>query len=70
MSMRRLKRLTNALSKKLANLKHSIAIQFMYYDYARLRQSLKMTPAQKAWNADRAWSIEDLVAPPPGGASN
>jgi len=68
MSMRRFTRLTNAFSKKLANLRYAVAIHFMYYNYVRPHQTLKATPAQVAKLADRAWTIEDLVALLPGGS--
>jgi IS1 family transposase len=69
MSMRRFTRLTNAFSKKLANLRHAVAIHFMYYNYVCPHQTLKATPAQVAKLADRAWTIEDLVALLPGWGS-
>ena len=68
MSMHRFTRLTNAFSKKLANLRYAVAIHFMYYNYVRPHQTLKATPAQIAKLADRAWTIEDLVALLPGGS--
>jgi hypothetical protein len=48
MSMRRFTRLTNAFSKKLENLKHSVAIHFMHYNFCRIHKTLRVTPAMEA----------------------
>jgi IS1 family transposase len=61
MSMRRFTRLTNAFSKKLDNLKHAVALHFMYYNYCRVHSSLRVTPAMEAGIADHVWSLEELV---------
>jgi len=62
MSTRRLTRLTNAFSKKLDNLKHALALHFVYYNFCRVHQTLKTTPAIKAGITDRTWTVEDIVA--------
>lgn len=62
MGMRRFTRLTNAFSKKVENLACAVALHFMYYNFCRIHQSLKVTPAMAAKVTDRAWKIEDLVA--------
>lgn len=61
MSMRRFTRLTNAFSKKIDNLRHAVALHFMHYNFARIHQTLRVTPAMEAGVADHAWSIEDIV---------
>jgi IS1 family transposase len=61
MSMRRFTRLTNAFSKKLDNLKHSVALHFMHYNFCRVHQTLRVTPAMESGLADHVWSLEDLV---------
>jgi len=61
MSMRRFTRLTNAFSKKIENHCHAIALHFMNYNYCRVHQTLKMTPAQAAGLADHVWSIDELL---------
>ncbi len=40
MSMRRFTRLTNAFSRKVENLAHAVALHFMYYNFARVHQTL------------------------------
>jgi hypothetical protein len=61
MGMRRFTRLTNAFSKKLENLEHAVALHFMHYNFARVHQSLRVTPAMEAGVADHVWSIEEIV---------
>ncbi len=34
---------------------------FMYYDFGRVHQALRMTPAMEAGIADHVWSIEEIV---------
>lgn len=43
MNMRRFTRLTNGFSKKVENLGHTIALHFMYYNFCRIRKSLRCT---------------------------
>jgi len=62
MSMRRFTRLTNAFSKKLDNLKHAVALHFMHYNYCRVHQSIRVTPAMEAGLSDHVWSLEELVS--------
>ena len=62
MSMRRFTRLTNAFSKKLDNLRHSVSLHFMYYNFARIHKTLRCSPAQEAGVTSKLWEIEDIVA--------
>jgi IS1 family transposase len=61
MHMRRFTRLTNGFSKKLDNHGYAVALHFMYCNYARIHQTLRVTPAMEAGLSDHAWSIEELV---------
>lgn len=61
MSMRRFTRLTNAFSKKIENHAASVAIYFTWYNFGRVHQTLKTTPAIKAGLTSRTWSVEDMV---------
>ena len=61
MKMRRFTRLTNAFSKKVENHAHAIALHFMHYNFARIHQTLRSTPAMKAGVTDHLWSIEQIV---------
>jgi IS1 family transposase len=62
MSMRRFTRLTNAFSKKLDNHIAAIAIHCCYYNFVRIHQTLRTSPAMAAGVTDRLWSIEDMIA--------
>jgi hypothetical protein len=62
MSMRRFSRLTNAFSKELENLAHAIAIHYMHYNFCRVHQTLRVTPAMEGGLADHVWDIEELAA--------
>ena len=62
MSMRRFTRLTNGFSKKLENHMHAIALHYMYYNFARIHQTLRCAPAMEAGVSKKLWSIEDIVA--------
>ena len=61
MSMRRFTRLTNAFSKKVENHAAAMALYFMYYNFARVHQTLRVTPAMEAGVSDHVWSIEEIV---------
>jgi len=62
MGMRRFTRLTNAFSKKVDNLACAVALHFMYYNFCRIHQSLRITPAMAAKVTNKLWEIEDIVA--------
>ena len=61
MGMRRFTRLTNAFSKKVENHEAAIALHYMYYNFARIHQTLRVTPAMEAGVADRVWSLNEIV---------
>lgn len=62
MGMRRFTRLTNGFSKKIENHEYALAIYFMHYNFVRIHQSLRVTPAMAAGISDKLWSMEDIVA--------
>lgn len=61
MQMRRFTRLTNAFSKKIQNHEAAIALHFVWYNFVRIHQTLRVTPAMEAGLTDRVWSLEDLI---------
>ncbi|HEV2177241.1 MAG TPA: IS1 family transposase [Terriglobia bacterium] len=61
MSMRRFTRLTNAFSQKVDNLRHAVALYAVHYNFCRIHQSLRVTPAMEAGLASRVWDIQDIV---------
>lgn len=62
MKMRRFTRLTNAFSKKIENHVHAIALHYMHYNFCRIHQTLRITPAMEAGVSDHIWSVEEIVA--------
>jgi hypothetical protein len=36
-------------------------LHFMYYNFCRIHQSLRVTPAMEAGVTDRLWDIEDIL---------
>ena len=61
MSMRRFTRLTNAFSKNVENLAAAVSLHFMHYNFVRIHQTLKITPAMAAGVTARLWEISDIV---------
>ena len=62
MNIRRFTRLTNAFSKKIENHMHHVALFYMHYNFARIHQTLRVTPAMEAGLATHVWSIHEIVA--------
>ena len=62
MDNRRFTCLTNAFSKKFADLQHSVALHYAHYNFVRIHKTLRCTPAMEAGVTNRLWSIADLVA--------
>ncbi|MGA2570939.1 MAG: IS1 family transposase [Terracidiphilus sp.] len=61
MSMRRFTRLTNAHSKKLENHRFAVAMFYAYYNFCRVHQTLRVTPAMEAGLTGHVWSIAELL---------
>jgi IS1 family transposase len=62
MQMRRFTRLTNGFSKKIENHIASIAIHYMHYNFCRVHQTLRVTPAMESGVADHVWTISEMVS--------
>ena len=60
--MRRFTRLTNAFCKKAENHVHAVAIYFMHYNFVRIHQTLRCTPAMAAGVTTTLWELTDMVA--------
>jgi hypothetical protein len=54
--------LQNELSKKIENHAAAVALYFMYYNFGRVHQTLRVTPAIEAGVSDHVWSVEEIVA--------
>jgi hypothetical protein len=61
MSMRRFTSLTNAFSKKLENLEHAVALHYTHYNFCRIHQTLRVTPAMEAIVSNHVWDLEELI---------
>jgi IS1 family transposase len=62
MSIRRFTRLTKAFSKKVENHAAAVALWFMYYNFCRVHQTLRVTPAMETGISAHVWSVEELAA--------
>jgi hypothetical protein len=62
MGIRRMTRLTNAYSKKLANHKAAIGLHIGHYDFCRVHETLRTTPAMAIGVTDHVWSIGELIS--------
>jgi len=61
MHLRRFTRLTNGFSKKLTNLKAAVALYMAWYNFCRVHQTLRVTPAMQAGLTEHIWTIEELL---------
>jgi hypothetical protein len=61
MGMLRFTRLTNGFSKKIENHIAMVAIHAVYYNFARIHKTLRITPAMAAGLCDHVWSLEEIV---------
>lgn len=61
MSMRRFTRLTNAFSKKFENHCHMVALYAAWYNFVRIHETLRCTPAMEAGVTDHLLSLQDVV---------
>jgi hypothetical protein len=39
-----------------------LALHYMYYNFARIHQTLRVTPAMEAEISDHVWSLEEVIA--------
>jgi IS1 family transposase len=61
MHLRRFTRLTNGFSKKVENHEHALALYFMFYNFCRIHQTLRVTPAMAAGISDHVWELREVV---------
>lgn len=61
MSIRRYTRLTNAHSKKLRNHTAALGLFLCFYNFCRIHQSIRVTPAMAAGVTPHVWKIEELI---------
>jgi len=61
MQMRRFTRLTKGFSKKVENHEAAVALHYMHYNFCRIHQSLRVTPAMEAGVANHVWTIAEVI---------
>jgi len=61
MQMRRLTRLTNAFSKKWGKLHAMLSLYFAWYNFCRVHQTLRVTPAMEQGITNHIWEIQELL---------
>jgi len=62
MANRRMTRLTNAFSKTWKNHQAALAVYLTYYNFCRVHQTLRVTPAMESGITDHVWSMRELLA--------
>lgn len=74
MQQRRFTRLTNAFSKKLENHVAAVSLYVAHYNFCRVHETLRVTPAMQLGVTDYIWTIGEMVdaalegvVPAPGG---
>lgn len=61
MSMRRFTRLTNGHSKKVENHVAAVNLHFMHYNFCRIHETLRVTPAMEAGIANHVWGLDEVI---------
>jgi IS1 family transposase len=61
MSQRRLTRLSNGFSKKYENHCAAIALYATHYNFCRVHETLRITPAMHLGITDHVWTISELI---------
>jgi hypothetical protein len=61
MASRRFTRLTNGYSKRLENHRAAVALWIAYYNFCRVHETLRCTPAMALGMTDHIWTIGELI---------
>ena len=51
----------HAIHKKVENHEHMIALHYMFYNFGRIYQWLRVTSAMEAGISDHVWSLEEVI---------
>ena len=62
MGMRRFTRLTNGFSKKIEHHAAAVALHMLHYNFVRIHQTLRTSPAMAVGVTNRLWEISDMIA--------
>jgi hypothetical protein len=52
---------TNGFPEKPENPVHAISLHFMYCNFVRIHQGLRVSPEMEARITDRLWTLEDIA---------
>jgi IS1 family transposase len=70
MHVRRFTRLCNGFSRKVENHRAAVALHVAWYNFCRVHEAHRVTPAMEAGIADHVWTVAELVeralSEPPG----
>lgn len=58
---RRYSRSTNMFSKRIRNMRASLALNYAYYNFCRIHPAIRITPAMAANLTTWVWEIEELI---------
>jgi IS1 family transposase len=61
MHIRRFLRRGNAFSKKIDHHRAAVSLHVAWYNFCRVHESLRVTPAMEAGITDHVWSVQELV---------
>jgi IS1 family transposase len=61
MASRRFTRLTNGYSKKFENHRAAVALWIAFYNFCRVHETLRCTPAMALGITDHVWTIGELI---------
>jgi len=45
----------------MENLEHAVALHYMHYNFCRIHQTLRVTPAMEAGVSDHVWSLDEII---------
>jgi hypothetical protein len=61
MGIRRFTRLTNGFSKNVENHAAAFALFLMHYNFCRVHQTLRVTPAMEAGLTNHIWTVKEML---------
>jgi len=61
MQMRRFTRLTNGFSKSFPHLQAAVSLYVGWYNWCRVHETLRVTPAMESGLTDHVWSLAELL---------
>jgi len=59
--LRRFTRLSLGFSKSLEHLKAAVSLYMTFFNFCRVHQTLRVTPAMQAGLTDHVWTVQELV---------